>query len=192
MNMCSNGWGPNFDNTKALLKTLGLDVPISGEKAPLAPFGSVFWFRVKALAPLFDHGWQHGDFPPEPLPQDGTISHAIERVYPFVAQGAGYYPAVVMSSDFAVLRCDTMQTYAAGLIRPLARVFDCTTFGAAAMSAVGFAGRRHLFGHYGPYSSSYRRRARNWLRDHLPKGFYQGLMRIKRAIFGPHGVTYEE
>ena len=43
MNMCSSGWGPNFDNTKALIKTLGLDVPVSGEKMPLAPFGSVFW-----------------------------------------------------------------------------------------------------------------------------------------------------
>lgn len=99
------------------------------------PFGSVFWFRVKALAPLFDHGWKHEDFPPEPLPQDGTISHAIERIYPFVAQGAGYYPAQAMSADYAVARCDSMQAYASGLIRPLARVFDCTTFGSAAASA---------------------------------------------------------
>ena len=32
MNMCSGGWGPNFENTKKLLKELGLDVPISGEE----------------------------------------------------------------------------------------------------------------------------------------------------------------
>ena len=129
MNMCSGGWYPNFENTKKLLKeTLKLDVPIAGEESPIAPYGSVFWFRPKALAPLFDYGWQHTDFPPEPLPQDGTISHAIERVYPFVAQAAGYYPAVVMSRDYAVIRNDTMQAYATGMIRPLARVFDCTTF----------------------------------------------------------------
>ena len=91
------------------MKKLGIDRPISGEKMPIAPFGSVFWFRVKALAPLFDHGWKHEDFPPEPLPQDGTISHAIERIYPFVAQGAGYYPAQAMSTDYAVARCDSMQ-----------------------------------------------------------------------------------
>lgn len=113
---------------------------------PIAPFGSVFWFRVKALAPLFDHGWKHEDFPPEPLPQDGTISHAIERIYPFVAQGAGYYPAQAMSADYAVARCDSMQAYASGLIRPLARVFDCTTFGSAAASAGAFAARKHWFG----------------------------------------------
>ena len=198
MNMCSSGWGPNFDNTKALIKTLGLDVPVSGEKMPLAPFGSVFWFRVRALEPLFTKGgaggWQHDDFPPEPLPQDGTISHAIERVYPFVAQGAGYYPAEVMSADFAVARLDAMQAYAAGLIRPLARVFDCTTFGNAAMSAVGFAARRHfgLFQTYGPYANSKRRRARNWLRDRMSPGAYKNMMRAKRAVFGPHGAPYED
>ena len=194
MNMCSNGWGPNFDNTKTLMKKLGIDRPISGEKMPIAPFGSVFWFRVKALAPLFDHGWKHEDFPPEPLPQDGTISHAIERIYPFVAQGAGYYPAQAMSADYAVARCDSMQAYASGLIRPLARVFDCTTFGSAAASAGAFAARKHWFGfgNYGPYENSKRRRARNWLRKRMPKSAYENMMRVKRTVLGPHDVNYED
>lgn len=192
MNLCSNGWGPNFDNTKNLMKELGLDLPVSGNKAPIAPFGSVFWFRVKALKPLFDHGWKHADFPPEPLPQDGTISHAIERIYPFVAQGAGYYPAVVMSTDFAIARCDTMQSYTGGMIRPLARVFDCTTFGGAVSSAMGFASRRHWFSNWGPYENSRRRQARNWLRDRLPKPAYQGIMTVKRAVLGPHDGPYED
>ena len=192
MNMCSGGWGPNFENTKQLLKTLRLDVPISGEESPIAPFGSVFWFRPNALEPLFAHGWQHSEFPPEPLPQDGTISHAIERVYPFVAQAAGYYPAVVMSRDFAVLRADTMQAYAGGMIRPLARVFDCTTFWAASTAAVAFAAKRHLFGVYGPYANTRRRHARNWLRDLLPGPAYKGLIATKRAIFGPRHGPYED
>ena len=192
MNMCSGGWGPNFENTKQLLKTLRLDVPISGEESPIAPFGSVFWFRPNALEPLFAHGWQHSEFPPEPLPQDGTISHAIERVYPFVAQAAGYYPAVVMSRDFAVLRADTMQAYAGGMVRPLARVFDCTTFWAASTAAVAFAAKRHLFGVYGPYANTRRRHARNWLRDRLPGPAYKGLIATKRAIFGPRHGPYED
>ena len=192
MNMCSGGWGPNFENTKQLLKNLRLDVPISGEESPIAPFGSVFWFRPNALEPLFAHGWQHSEFPPEPLPQDGTISHAIERVYPFVAQAAGYYPAVVMSRDYAVLRADTMQAYAGGMIRPLARVFDCTTFWAASTAAVAFAAKRHLFGVYGPYANTRRRHARNWLRDRLPGPAYKGLIATKRAIFGPRHGPYED
>ena len=32
MNMCSGGWGPNFENTKKLMKDLGIDAPVSGEK----------------------------------------------------------------------------------------------------------------------------------------------------------------
>lgn len=192
MNMCSGGWGPNFDNTKRLLKDLKVDVPISGEKSPLAPFGSVFWFRPAALAPLFDHGWTHEDFPPEPLPQDGTVSHAVERCYPFVAQSAGYYPAVVMSSSFAVARLDAMQTYANGLVRPLARVFDCTTFASASLSAAGFAARKHRFGYYGPYANSKRRRARNWMRDNLPEGAYRAVLKTKRTILGPHEGPYED
>ena len=193
MNMCSGGWGPNFENTKKLMKDLGIDVPVSGEKSPIAPYGSVLWFRPKALEPLFDHGWQHSDFPPEPLPQDGTISHAIERIYPFVAQSAGYYPAVVMSKSYAVTHNDTMQAYAGGVIRPLARVFDCTTFYGAVSSATGFAYKKHhLFSHYGPYSDSRRRHARNWLRDKLPAGSYKVIINTKRAIFGPHEGPYED
>ena len=157
------------------------------------PYGSVFWFRPKALEPLFAHGWQHSDFPPEPLPQDGTISHAIERIYPFVAQSAGYYPAVVMSKNYAVTHNDTMQAYASGMIRPLARVFDCTTFYGAENSATGFAYKKHhLFSHYGPYSDSKRRHARNWLRDNLPAGSYKVIINTKRAIFGPHEGPYED
>ena len=174
-------------------------MPISGEEPPLAPFGSVFWFRVRALDLLFRKGkagtgWQHADFPPEPLPGDGTISHAIERVYPFVAQASGYYPAEVMSTEFAVSRCDAMQAYASGMIRPLARVFDCTTFGNAALSATDFAAKRHfgLFRVYGPYSNTRRRRARNWLRDHMSRDAYLKMMKAKRAVFGPHGAPLED
>ena len=110
-----------------------------------------------------------------------------------MAQSAGYYPAVVMSKSYAVTHNDTMQAYASAMIRPLARVFDCTTFYGASSSAVGFAYKRHhLFSHYGPYSDSKRRHARNWLRDNLPAGSYRVIINTKRAIFGPHEGPYED
>ncbi len=193
LNMCSGGWGPNFDNTKALARELGLSAPMSGEKTPIAPFGSVFWFRPKALAPLFAKGWQHTDFPEEPLAQDGTISHAIERIYPFAAQEAGYYPAVVMSRDYAALQTSAMQAYATGLVRPMARVLDCTTFWGASQAVIAFASKKHfLLQSYGPYENTKRRQTRNWLRDHLPESVYQDMMKAKRTVFGPHEGPYEE
>ena len=60
-------------------------------------------------------------------------------------------------------------------------------------SATGFAYKKHhLFSHYGPYSDSRRRHARNWLRDNLPAGSYKVIINTKRAIFGPHEGPYED
>ena len=54
------------------------------------PIGTMFWARSAALKPLFDLKLARDDYPPEPIPYDGTILHAIERLLPFVAQHAGY------------------------------------------------------------------------------------------------------
>ncbi len=58
------------------------------------PAGAMFWARTDALAPLFDLGLQWEDYPPEPLPHDGTMLHAIERLLPLVVQSRGYRSAV--------------------------------------------------------------------------------------------------
>jgi len=54
------------------------------------PVGSMFWCRPAALRPLFELGLSWDDYPPEPLPIDGTILHAIERLLPFIAEHEGY------------------------------------------------------------------------------------------------------
>ena len=77
--------------------------------------------------------------------------------------------------------------------RGLGDVYKRQTFYGASSSAVGFAYKRHhLFSHYGPYSDSKRRHARNWLRDNLPGGSYRVIINTKRAIFGPHEGPYED
>ena len=106
-------WGANFDNTMKLAKELGLKCPIDQEHYPCAPFGSNFWFRVDALMPLLKKEWTYNDFPEEPLKQtDGTILHAIERIYPYCAQSEGYYTATVMTDDYARLDLSTLFLYA--------------------------------------------------------------------------------
>ena len=95
-------WGINFSNVRLLAELLGLNVPISENHPPINPFGGAFWFRPKALVKLFNHEWKYKDFPEEPQKKyDGTLLHAIERVYPFVCQDAGYYPAYVLSDKYA-------------------------------------------------------------------------------------------
>lgn len=94
-------WGPNYEVTHKLWEDLSLQIPISPEKEPIAPLGTMFWFRSKALKLLFDKNWKYSDFPKEPNRSDGTILHAIERIYPFVAQQEGYYSAWSFSENFA-------------------------------------------------------------------------------------------
>lgn len=91
------GWSENYEATKKLMQRLGLRTKISKQKDPVAPLGSAFWVRPKAVAKLFDYGWKYEDFPPEPLPGDGTVLHAIERIYGILVQDAGYYPGWVLN-----------------------------------------------------------------------------------------------
>lgn len=39
---------------------------------------------------------------------DGTILHAIERIYPFVVQDAGFFPAWVLSAEYANMEIDNL------------------------------------------------------------------------------------
>ncbi len=91
----------NYTKTEKLLRELDINVPIDAKKPPVAPYGSVFWFRPEAVRPLFEREWTYEDFVLEPMPNDGTISHAIERSYGFIAQQRGYYSLIIMSTSYA-------------------------------------------------------------------------------------------
>ena len=87
-------WKVNYENVKNLAEKLALNVPIEEHKPPVAPLGTVFWFRPDALRKLSSANWEYDDFPREPLNAvDGTVLHALERVYALCAQDAGYFPA---------------------------------------------------------------------------------------------------
>lgn len=106
-------WGPNYVCTEKLARELGLHVPMDEQHPPMAPFGSSFWFRTKAMKPLFDKEWTYDDFPAEPFNEtDGSILHAIERIYPYVAQYAGYYSAMLMTADYAAVDVGNLYYYA--------------------------------------------------------------------------------
>lgn len=94
-------WGQNFEITKKLAEKLGITVPITEEKEPVAPLGTMFWFRPKAMKLLFDQDWEYTDFPKEPNKTDGTLLHAIERIYSYTVQQEGYYPAWIFSEKGA-------------------------------------------------------------------------------------------
>ena len=94
-------WGENFDITVEFLKDLKIEINVDKNKTPVAPYGTMFWFRPKAMKKLLEKAWKYEDFPKEPNKIDGTMLHAIERAYPFVVQEAGFYSANVLNEDFA-------------------------------------------------------------------------------------------
>ena len=76
-------WSGNLPLAEALAAKAGIELPLP----PFFeyPVGTMFWARPRALAPLLDLeiGWD--DYPEEPIPNDGTILHVLERLLPFAA-----------------------------------------------------------------------------------------------------------
>lgn len=54
------------------------------------PVGTMFWARVPAIMPLLNLNLNWKDYPAEPIPYDGTILHAIERLFSIVVTSGGY------------------------------------------------------------------------------------------------------
>ena len=98
----SQEWQNNYTHTIKLARKLGIDVDIVNEKPPIAPFGTMFWFRSSSLKLLFNSEFQYTDFPTEPTGvNDGNIMHAIERIYPFAVQQQGYFVGWLMSDIYS-------------------------------------------------------------------------------------------
>lgn len=82
------GWEENFEIAKMLAERMGLDRPLPSTLD--FPVGTMFWARPEALKPLLSLNLRADEYPDEPLPVDGTILHALERLIPFVAEQAGF------------------------------------------------------------------------------------------------------
>lgn len=82
------GWTKNRALAISLAHRMGQETPLPD--AFDFPVGTMFWIRAGALRPLIDLKLSWEDYPPEPLPIDGTILHALERLLPFSARLAGF------------------------------------------------------------------------------------------------------
>ncbi|QOR37432.1 glycosyltransferase [Billgrantia diversa] len=78
--------GQNGPHIEKLLEPLGLKRRPHYRHFPL---GTMFWARVDALVAL--DRWPEGTFNyPEPIPYDGSVLHAFERVIPQLVEEAGF------------------------------------------------------------------------------------------------------
>lgn len=83
------GWTQNKAIAQNLLSSLGIEELRDNFDFPI---GTMFWANPKAIKSLFDLVI---DYPAEPIPIDGTVLHAIERLFPFVVEKAGFQVTTV-------------------------------------------------------------------------------------------------
>ncbi len=79
---CVVDWGKNFDLGQELLSSMGIAYPYHELNFPI---GTMFWARTIGIKPLLDLNLQWEDYPEEPLAYDGTMLHALERLFGIVA-----------------------------------------------------------------------------------------------------------
>lgn len=102
-NVC--GWNLNRDAAEKLIRRIGLDIPgLTAVSQFIFPVGSMFLARYEAIRNLFS--LTGDDFPPEPVPYDGTVLHAIERVLPFVCSANNFRNVCVFNKYHSRLKYD--------------------------------------------------------------------------------------
>lgn len=120
-------WHNDYENTMALAEKIGVKANFSPD-IPCFALANVFWCRTKAIMPLADYGLSYEELPKEPMPMDGTISHAIERIYPYVAQSQGYYSGIVMNTDYASLQNTNLYYYLSGALSKMRMQYMLTDY----------------------------------------------------------------
>lgn len=100
-------WGSRFARTQKFCNQLGWSVPMNEDKPLLSAFSNCFWFRPKALQPLYAQHFSYDDFPKS----SNKLVHLIERVYGACVQQAGYYPAYLMSDTYSQLEYTNLHYY---------------------------------------------------------------------------------
>ncbi len=93
-------WTSNRAAAEELIKRLRLPTTALKTQPLMFPGGTMFWFRPAALKSLLASDLQFEDFPPEPLANDGTLAHAIERCILYIAVAQGYHSLVIAPSIY--------------------------------------------------------------------------------------------
>lgn len=81
-------WGANQANVDYLTRRLGIAAPQVEHDSFIA--GSMFWLRPAALRLLLDAHLEVAEFEAEAGQLDGTLAHAIERVFSLSASAGGF------------------------------------------------------------------------------------------------------
>lgn len=121
------GWRDCFESTKSLATQLNLNCDLDEAKPPIT-IGTTFWFRREALRKLFDYPWKYEDFDDDKLKNNNYLSYAIERIFAYVAQDAGYNTGEVMTVEYARKQTSFLQYSLAEIFRKLHPFYPFPTY----------------------------------------------------------------
>jgi lipopolysaccharide biosynthesis protein len=95
-----HSWYSNRKPLEKLAKEMKIDVPLDRD-TPVAAYGTMYWFRPKALELMFRYDWKWEDYNVEPNHIDGGMAHVQERLLCYCAQQQGFRTLAVMSTGQA-------------------------------------------------------------------------------------------
>lgn len=95
----SINWGQDYEAARKFLLECGIS--INNHHLLEFPAGSMFWFKPKAVRPLLQRKLSFENFPTEGGQIDGTIAHAIERSFLYMAESEGFKWAKINSQTNA-------------------------------------------------------------------------------------------
>lgn len=78
----ATGWTQNLQQAQKVINRSKVDICLENDVPTVKfPQGSMFWCKTDYLKDLFNIEWDYNDFEPEPLPLDGSVAHALERLF---------------------------------------------------------------------------------------------------------------
>lgn len=98
------------------------------------PAGSMFWARVDAIRPLLDLNLTLDAFPVEAGQLDGTLQHAIERLFVATARAGGFLSGVLPQDGTLALSLEGQRNWHSYFASPLADRIEAASIDAALVS----------------------------------------------------------
>ena len=102
-------WAANCRGVSFLMQQLGLRPAVPGQDQFIA--GSMFWVRLAALDPLLDLPLGDALFEEEAGQLDGTMAHAVERIFALCVEAGGYRIGIGAPAFDSTLRQASARKY---------------------------------------------------------------------------------
>ena len=99
-------WGGSRETALRIYSMLNLTVPF--DEHPIAPWGGMFWLRGRAMDAFYRHDWASECSAAEKGTHGRSISHALLRIYPMIAQESGFFSGCVCPSELAGCQLSNM------------------------------------------------------------------------------------